>query len=124
MSLGFQYRREHSDGTEYDSHGFQPNIAFGVPLPKEMLWTTSFSFEWRNFDNPSCFADGGTGCAAFPGGAKDRRDRIALLATSLRVPIASKLDADLRYVFWNRNSNYSFYEYDRNLVEVRVTYSY
>ena len=123
LAVGFRYRREHSDGTEFSSNGMQPNLSFGVPLPKQILWTTSFGYEWRNFDNPSCFQVENF-CAPFPVGAPAREDRIAQLTTDVRIPVTSSVEAALRYRYWNRQSNYSFYHFDRNLVQVLVTYLY
>ena len=121
---GFRYRREDSDGTEYSSNGYQPNITLGVPLPANSLWTIFFGYEWRNFDNASCFG-GNLSCSANfdPTGPK-RKDEIIELMTDVRIPVMRHLDAAARYRYWHRDSNVPFYDYDRNLVEVLVTYRY
>jgi tetratricopeptide (TPR) repeat protein len=127
VMVGFRYRREDSDGTEWSSNGYQPNITIGVPLPYRALWTTFFGYEWRNFDNPSCFGTGSmlSDCSAIPDptGPK-RKDEIIELLTEIRVPLTGQLDGAARYRYWNRNSNVPFYSYDRNLVQLLVTYRY
>ena len=122
--VGFRYRREDSDGTEYSSDGYQPSVTLGVPLPANSLWTIFFGYEWRNFDNPSCFGVGSSCSANFDPTGPKRKDEIIELMTDVRIPLMSHLDAAARYRYWHRDSNVPFYDYDRNLVEVLVTYRY
>ena len=128
VMASFRFRHETSKGSEYDSNGFSPVVSVGIALPWKMFWTSSFSYEWRHFENPSCFSDltsptCSTGSSA-PAGTADRRDRILRVVADLRLPVIESVFADVSYGYSNRRSNVPFYEYDRHLVQFLVTYRY
>jgi tetratricopeptide (TPR) repeat protein len=129
--VSFAYVRERANGYEYDHDGYSPAIKIGVSLPWEAFFTSSFSYEWRNFDNVSCFQGyssplppGFTVCGVPPSGKPKREDRIIQVRANLRIPIIQEIFVDLRYAFAHRNSNVDFYSYTRHVPEMVFTFRY
>ena len=125
----FEFRHESSEGTEYDSNGYQPIAQIGVPLPFRMFWTASAGYEWRLFRNASCFYDGSNNQAGLCGSPvastfPKRRDKIVRVFSNLRISVTEAFYLDLSYQYSNRFSNTHFYRYDRNVIEFGGTYRY
>jgi tetratricopeptide (TPR) repeat protein len=118
VRLSYRYRKEDTDGEEFDSTGSIPNLMLGLPLPWRVFLLGEGEYEWRNGDNPSVF--GLISRDEFG----DRRDRIWRARALLRRPITDHLTGEIGYRWTNWDSNVEFYSFDRHIGYFLVTYSY
>lgn len=118
VRASFRWRKEDTDGEEFDSTGYIPNLMVGQPLPWQVFLLGEYEYEWRNNENPSVIG-------LISGNQfGDRRDRIQRARVLLRRPITPHLTGEVgyRWTFWD--SNVDFYRFDRHIGYFLVTYSY
>jgi Flp pilus assembly protein TadD len=112
--VGFRYRRENSDGNEYDSRGPIGVASLAVPLPSRTRFVMEGWYERRRFKNPS----------GFQPLVGDRSDKITQVRFLLQRSLSEHfwLEGEYRFVHWG--SNVETYDFERHVSAVRIGYRY
>ncbi len=119
-SAGFRYQRYDSEGSEYEYNAYR----FGLGVMRELPWKITAdlyaSYEYRPYDNPSTFQDPP---ASGLFNASDRREHSWRVGLMIQRPITPLVTASLVYNYYKNDSNVQLYDYDRNIVGLRLSVS-
>ncbi len=115
VRAGYRFRRESTDGDEFDSIGNEPVLTLGFSLPQDIFLTIDGRYEWRDFDHPS---------SLFKAPQGDRDDEIARLRVGFSRPFGRHIVLELGYRYTDRSSNVDLVEYHRHVGEFLATYRY
>ena len=87
-----------------------------MALPWELQSVVDVRVEWRDYAVISAFDQRGS--------PSPRRDRIAILRAGLERTLWDRVSAELAYRYTDRDSNVTYFVYDRHEISLMATYRY
>lgn len=107
--VGYAHTRNDAAGSDFQSHGDALQIGLGYPLPWQLTGEAFYTRTWDRYDNPNSLS--GTTGFEF-----NRQDDIDAATLQLTRPVASRLNAYLRYDYLRDRSNISFYRFKQDVI--------
>lgn len=117
LTVSAHYERNDKDGTEWDYDGWELSAGAGIDFSHDIDLVAGYRFWYRYYDNKSLLS----GPPAF---SKRRRDKRHIVTVELGKDIGSHWRVAVSGAFnWN-GSNVRFYDYDRQVGGLYVTYAF
>ncbi len=113
---GYRFRYYDAEGDEWEhfSHLFSAGMLIDFPL--DFSFATRFSYEFRDFANPSTFPDSEVVGEVYTLSSADRKEHEITFEGEVEKDITQNFSVSARYSYLNNDSNRAVYDYDRHIV--------
>jgi tetratricopeptide (TPR) repeat protein len=115
---GFRWRKESTQGGDFDSRGPVANFLFGQPLPFDFYLIGEAEYDRRDYAQVSSVG------LLLEAQRERRQDDIWSGRVVLRRPLTSRMTGEISYRYMHWGSNVDFYRFTRHIVNALVTYRY
>ncbi|MBK7949032.1 MAG: hypothetical protein IPK00_09865 [Deltaproteobacteria bacterium] len=117
---GYRYRYYVSQGREWKHMSHIASAAIELELPLDIRLSTRFSYEFRDFANPSTFPDRQVVDQQYTLSGSDRREHEVNLTAELEKDLTRNLSLSTRWSYLDNESNRRVYDYTRHIVGAYV----
>ncbi len=113
---GYRFRFYDSEGEEWEHFSHLLSAGIEIELPLDISVATRFSYEHRDFLNPSTFPDVETVNVEYTLSNSDRSEHEVIIDGEVETDLTENISVSARYSYLNNDSNRDAYNYDRHIV--------
>ncbi len=113
---GYRFRWFDSDGREWKHMSHIASAAFELDLPYGFGLVNRFSYEYRDFSNPSTFPDREVADEPYRLSSADRQEHEVQFSAELSKRLSQNLSLSTRWSYLDNESNRRVYDYTRHIV--------
>lgn len=121
---GYRFRYYDSEGEEWEYFSHVFDVILAVAMPLDLNATARFSYEHRDFLNPSTFPDSETASVQYGLSNDDRNEHEIVFQGELEKGITENWSVSGRYQFVTNDSNRDAYDYDRHIIGGYVNFRF
>lgn len=118
----YEYLYDDTDGKNWDSYSHRIKGGISYPVANRLNLNLAADYILQNYRNIHTLS--GKGINGFPAYETKRKDRIFKFSTGFIYEISKFLNLNLNYTHTKNDSNFSIYDYKRNVYSIELSFNF
>lgn len=118
----YEYIYDDTEGRNWESDSHRIFTSLVYPVFEKLNMNISTDYTWQNYKNINTLS--GRGINGFPSDPQKRKDKIWNISAGLNYELTKFLNLNLKYTHTTNNSNFTIYDYKRNIYSFELSFQF